>query len=211
MYCHKCGAELSEDSEFCHKCGQAVKKDSVDFDKTSETNDPKQSFFKKHLKKFIAVIVLLCILLVVLLCIRKVNINTVKEISITGDYSGVGYLELNGENYHVSAWREATNESELVLYYESDYFFNVGQKANNDRRNVQAFRYFEKPFKWELNDNLEFIINYTSGDERNIYTYSETSIEENTWHFDKETKTLYLGKREYRPIDPGELKYTVFH
>ena len=76
---------------------------------------------------------------------------------------------------------------------------------------MQAFRYFEKPFKWELNDNLEFIINYTSGDERNIYTYSETSIEENTWHFDKETKTLYLGKREYRPIDPGELKYTVFH
>ena len=69
----------------------------------------------------------------------------------------------------------------------------------------------DKGFIWDVDNNLTLTITYIADlYPPEVYTYSETQVAPDLWHFNKETGMLYIGNHLYRPVSIGECLY-VYH
>lgn len=219
MYCYFCGKEIIEEAEYCRYCGKrqhsdgnSVVTDSSEVTQTAAHDDfnaedqpelpalpvNNQPAFKK---KRITIIVCIIVLTVLLLLVSILVPRMIRSSQIRNDVERAG-----DHHYFITGgavgtyWQQSTLESELALC-------NYNKKKPSD--STIMFGTYSRTFTWEINNDLEFIITYTSGkDERVVYTYSEKDKEnKNTWYFDKETEALYLGYRIFHPVGVEDLRF----
>ena len=218
MYCYYCGKEIIEDAVFCRYCGKRqISADDTAVDSNSDLkpyaiiqaqdeedqletsdrpNEKDVTVKKKKVTKTVCIIVAAVILLLATIPVyRMIRAGQIRNaVESAGDH-----------HYLISAgspgtyWQQSTLESELALC-------NYNSKRPDS---TIMFGTYSRTFFWEINNDLEFIVTYTSGkDERTIYTYSEKDKEsKKTWYFDKETVTLYLGDRKFHPVGIEDLHF----